>query len=52
MFFIANEGPVTGGYDVVLGSKALASVGRLDFSAFDGQINTTTSVVGRKDRLI
>ena len=24
MFFITNEGPVTGGYDVVLGSKALA----------------------------
>ena len=23
MFFITNEGPVTGGYDVVLGSKAL-----------------------------
>ena len=24
MFFITNEGPVTGGYDVVLGSKGLA----------------------------
>ena len=24
MFFITNEGPVTGGYDVVMGSKGLA----------------------------
>ena len=24
MFFVTNEGPVTGGYDVVMGSKGLA----------------------------
>ena len=50
MFFITNEGPVTGGYDVVLGSKALARAwGRHLISQHGGQINTTTSVVGRKD---
>ena len=27
MFFITSEGPVTGGYDVVLGSKGLAQIG-------------------------
>ena len=50
MFFITNEGPVTGGYDVVLGSKALARAwGRHLISQHGGQITTTTSVVGRKD---
>ena len=50
MFFITKEGPVTGGYDVVLGSKALARAwGRHLISQFGGQITTTTSVVGRKD---
>ena len=50
MFFITNEGPVTGGYDVVLGSKALARAwGRHLISEHGGQITTTTSVVGRKD---
>lgn len=50
MFFITNEGPVTGGYDVVLGSKSLARAwGRHLVSTFGGQINTTTSIVGRKD---
>ena len=50
MFFITSEGPVTGGYDVVLGSKALARAwGRHLVSNHGGQISTTTSVVGRKD---
>ena len=50
MFFITNEGPVTGGYDVVLGSKALARAwGRHLISEHGGQITTTTSVVWRKD---
>ena len=50
MFFITKEGPVTGGYDVVLGSKALARAwGRHLISQHGGQITTTTSVVGRKD---
>ena len=50
MFFITNEGPVTGGYDVVLGSKALARAwGRHLISEHGGQVTTTTSVVGRKD---
>ena len=50
MFFITNEGPVTGGYDVVLGSKALARAwGRHLISEHGGQVTTTTAVVGRKD---
>ena len=28
MFFITSEGPVTGGYDIVLGSKALGDHGQ------------------------
>ena len=50
MFFITSEGPVTGGYDVVLGSKALARAwGRHLISKHGGQVTATTSVVGRKD---
>jgi len=50
MFFITKEGPVNGGYDVVLGSKALARAwGRHLITQHGGQITTTTSVVGRKD---
>ncbi len=52
MFFITSEGPVTGGYDVVLGSKALARAwGRSLIAAHGGIVTTTTSVVGRKDGL-
>ena len=52
MFFVTKEGPVTGGYDVVLGSKGLAkSWGRQLVSQFGGQITTTSSVIGRKDGL-
>jgi len=50
MFFITSEGAVTGGYDVVLGSKSLARAwGRHLVSNHGGQITATTSVVGRKD---
>ncbi len=50
MFFITSEGSVTGGYDVVLGSKALARAwGRHLISKHGGQVTATTSVVGRKD---
>lgn len=50
MFFITSEGPVTGGYDVVLGSKSLARAwGRHLVSKHGGQVTATTSVVGRKD---
>ena len=50
MFFITKEGPVQGGYDVVLGSKGLArSWGRHLTSTFGGQSIETNSTVGRKD---
>lgn len=50
MFFITKEGPVTGGYDVVLGSKGLAkSWARFLINRYGGQSTTTASVVGRKD---
>ena len=50
MFFITNEGPVTGGYDVVLGSKGLARAwGRHLTSEYGGMVVETNSTVGRKD---
>ena len=50
MFFVTSEGPVTGGYDVVLGSKGLARAwGRHLVTTYGGQVNETNSVVGRKD---
>lgn len=50
MFFITKEGPVQGGYDVVLGSKGLArSWGRHLTTTFGGQSIETNSTVGRKD---
>ena len=50
MFFITNEGPVTGGYDVVLGSKGLARAwGRHLTKEYGGQVVETNSTVGRKD---
>ena len=50
MFFITTEGPVTGGYDVVLGSKGLRVVGatphqRIRRHGGGDQLST----VGRKD---
>jgi len=50
MFFITNEGPVTGGYDVVMGSKGLARAwGRHLIEHWGGQVTETNSTVGRKD---
>ena len=50
MFFITNEGPVTGGYDVVMGSKGLARAwGRHLTKEYGGQVVETNSTVGRKD---
>ena len=50
MFFITTEGPVTGGYDVVLGSKGLARAwGRHLVTEYGGMVVETNSTVGRKD---
>ena len=50
MFFITSEGPVTGGYDVVLGSKGLARAwGRHLIGEYGGMVVETNSTVGRKD---
>ena len=50
MFFITKEGPVQGGYDVVLGSKGLARAwGRHLVQNHGGQTVETNSTVGRKD---
>jgi nonsense-mediated mRNA decay protein 3 len=50
MFFITSEGPVTGGCDVVLGSKGLARTwGRHMVTEYGGMIVETNSTVGRKD---
>ena len=50
MFFITSEGQVTGGYDVVLGSKGLARTwGRHLVSEYGGHIGESNSTVGRKD---
>ncbi len=50
MFFITSEGAVTGGYDVVLGSKGLArSWGRHMVTTYGGHISESNSTVGRKD---
>jgi len=50
MFFITSEGPVTGGYDVVLGSKGLARAwGRHLIGEYGGMVLETNSTVGRKD---
>jgi nonsense-mediated mRNA decay protein 3 len=50
MFFITSEGAVTGGYDVVLGSKGLArSWGRHMVTHYGDHISESNSTVGRKD---
>ncbi len=50
MFFINREGEVTGGYDLVLGSKALARGWTKHLlKRFGGTSKETNSVVGRKD---
>lgn len=50
MFFVNNEGPVQGGYDVVLGSKGLARTwARHMLKHWGGQCKETNTVAGRKD---
>lgn len=50
MFFITSEGAVTGGYDVVLGSKGLARTwGRHLVTNYGGHVAESNSTVGRKD---
>ena len=50
MFFITSEGPVTGGWDMQLGSKAMArSWGKKLVQKFGGTIKETSTVVGSND---
>ncbi len=50
MFFITQEGIVTGGWDLQLGSKAMArSWGRILTKKFGGTIKETSTVVGMRD---
>ncbi len=50
MFFISKEGKVSGGFDVVLGSKSLARGWTKHLlRRFGGTSKETNSVVGRKD---
>ncbi len=50
MFFINNEGAVSGGWDVVLGSKALARAwGRYLTKRYGSSTKESNTVVGRKD---
>jgi len=50
MFFISKEGPVTGGWDLQLGSKAMARTwGRRLVKSHGGTIKETSTVVGSND---
>ena len=50
MFFITKEGPVTGGWDLHLGSKAMArNWGRRLVRTHGGTIKETSTVVGSND---
>ncbi len=50
MFFVTSEGPVTGGWDMQLGSKAMArSWGKKLVQSFGGTIKETSTVVGSND---
>ena len=50
MFFITKEGPVTGGWDLQLGSKSMARMwGRKLVNAHGGQTKETSTTVGHKD---
>lgn len=50
MFFITKEGPVPGGWDLQLGSKALArNWGRSLVRAFGGSVKGSSTVVGSND---
>ena len=47
MFFVSKEGPVTGGWDLQLGSKSLARTwGRKLTSSFGGSVKESSTVVG------
>ena len=50
MFFISKEGPVTGGWDLQLGSKSLArNWGRRLTKSFGGSVKESSTVGGVKD---
>ncbi len=50
MFFVTEEGAVTGGWDLLLGSKALAKLwARHLISRFGGQSKESSKVIGHKD---
>jgi NMD protein affecting ribosome stability and mRNA decay len=50
MFFVTKEGPVPGGWDLQLGSKALArNWGRSLVRAFGGSVKASSTVVGSND---
>ena len=50
MFFVTKEGPVTGGWDLQLGSKAMAkNWSRRLVRSFGGTIKETSTVVGSND---
>ena len=50
MFFITKEGPVKGGWDMQVGSKAMARMwAKRLVSTHGGRIKETSSVVGHKD---
>ena len=50
MFFVTKEGSVTGGWDLQLGSKAMAkNWGRRLVKSFGGTIKETSTVVGSND---
>ena len=50
MFFITSESAVTGGWDIVMGSKSLSrSWGRFLIKRFGGSTKETNTVVGYKD---
>lgn len=50
MFFVSKEGPVTGGWDLQLGSKSLArSWGRNLVKAYGGSVKESSTVIGVND---
>jgi len=52
MFFVSKEGPVTGGWDLQLGSKSLARTwGRKLTRSFGGSVKESSTVVGVNEGL-
>jgi len=50
MFFVTKEGPVTGGWDLQLGSKSLAKIwGRNLVKKFGGTVKESSTIVGVND---